>query len=992
MPGHEYGHEKWRNGKDSDVLPTREEHDTRVPAANETALANGEAHGDGTPPTVPEDSRFGTNKPRAKIDKANLAQNIFNSAAMRDWFDSISTSPVLQLGSKFVAPGHMSLSFALCMLKLYQKLRAESRPDERRCEAILDYGLKSSRYAICNTQILLKQWVKPAPRILLTSLPGSVIKSVVDSQGKIIDSIVPLNRCMTEFNDIREPRVRKHVFDCLWHALDHVLIAPVELGIHSRRGGTDVCLNDEQAVQIIVVAICALLNSIPSSNPATLTAVLAARSMGQTAWPKVDSHPSAHEPDPIAPKAYIQVADAFEYQPAIRLAEKTVMALATRRAFWSAARDSRHSAEHTGTTADADTFPVLHLVMAHLIAQGMLIRPARSPQSTPQREIFWQGQTGLSPGSILLEWLKIVIHNTWDGSAIVSRWTPAGAAMEIMKDIHEVFVPQLNFWDLTAQEYTISVLFRRLHAHKAVPEYLQWVQANPPGSMRYKNERHVLEFPFLFEHGRRTFYFRLMLYHQMFLEWQSSRAHRELLEHFRWLVAPGDKEYQCPNLHCNHAMCERLRLRRRQAQLWRAAGYNETQRAPNNFWNRNAYLTTKLAKMQAKFLLLDIERQTILESALNQVWGREKRELLKPLKVVMRMDGKDEEAADHGGVSQEFFRLVLSKAFDPEYGLFAVAEEQSRMNWFTPLSLEPLQTYELLGLLLGMAVSNSITLPVNFPHALYIIICGGSLDTLLIADGWPSLGKAFAQLSSWNEEKDGSVEDVFARDYAFTFEAHGVTYTIDMLTEDPKSIKWPLNPGDAPPAHWTDDSRTFQPVTAANRIDFIKQYRQWLVYHSVQPQLDAFLKGFHHIIPRLSTSFMTARSLHAVVEGGRNIDVAALRAATSYASSSTSPHTTFADDYSPSHPTVRSFWRIVEKYDQAKLRKLLTFVTASDRVPAQGYSAIGFNLEKHGGTDMLPTSSTCFGKLFMPPYQSEETLERMLGVAIEEGTEGFGFI
>jgi hypothetical protein len=51
--------------------------------------------------------------------------------------------------------------------------------------------------------------------------------------------------------------------------------------------------------------------------------------------------------------------------------------------------------------------------------------------------------------------------------------------------------------------------------------------------------------------------------------------------------------------------------------------------------------------------------------------------------------------------------------------------------------------------------------------------------------------------------------------------------------------------------------------------------------------------------------------------------------------------------------------------------------------------------ERGGGgwgteTELLPTSSTCFGTLYLPRYKDEETLERKLGIALEFGGVGFG--
>ena len=78
-------------------------------------------------------------------------------------------------------------------------------------------------------------------------------------------------------------------------------------------------------------------------------------------------------------------------------------------------------------------------------------------------------------------------------------------------------------------------------------------------------------------------------------------------------------------------------------------------------------LFSRLKTAMANYFVLDIRRDNILVDALNQLWRREKRELMKPLKVRMGMD-EGEEGVDHGGVQQEFFRLAISLALNPDYG------------------------------------------------------------------------------------------------------------------------------------------------------------------------------------------------------------------------------------------------------------------------------------------------------------------------------------
>jgi len=77
-------------------------------------------------------------------------------------------------------------------------------------------------------------------------------------------------------------------------------------------------------------------------------------------------------------------------------------------------------------------------------------------------------------------------------------------------------------------------------------------------------------------------------------------------------------------------------------------------------------LTNAIQPACSKHLLLLLGRSHLLEEALNQLWRREKRELIRPLRV--RIDNEGEEGVDQGGVSQEFFQLAMSEAFRREYG------------------------------------------------------------------------------------------------------------------------------------------------------------------------------------------------------------------------------------------------------------------------------------------------------------------------------------
>jgi hypothetical protein len=90
---------------------------------------------------------------------------------------------------------------------------------------------------------------------------------------------------------------------------------------------------------------------------------------------------------------------------------------------------------------------------------------------------------------------------------------------------------------------------------------------------------------------------------------------------------------------------------------------------------REPYLFTikhRLKVTLQDYLVLDVSREEPLTDTLDQIWGQEKKMLLKPLKVKMGEE-EGEVGLDHGGVSSEFFRVVLSEAFRPDNG---------KLSWF----------------------------------------------------------------------------------------------------------------------------------------------------------------------------------------------------------------------------------------------------------------------------------------------------------------------
>ena len=337
-------------------------------------------------------------------------------------------------------------------------------------------------------------------------------------------------------------------------------------------------------------------------------------------------------------------------------------------------------------------------------------------------------------------------------------------------------------------------------------------------------------------------------------------------------------------------------------------------------------------------------------------------------------------------------------------------------SYFRPGSLIPLYHFELCGLLFALAVYNGISLPVNFPKAFYCILMQKHITTTEdIADGWPAAKRSL----DWILEND-----VSGMDETFPLEANGLRLTTLGL---PTSSSEPIKAGrystlyavDATPimhhgheaqssvprgehkqtAHapavniesianawpgWKLAKATKDPpeLTNANKARYVSGYTRWLTTFSMHPQWRAFLHGFAHIFPNPSSdlSLLTPTNLRTLLEGSPHFSLTSLKHITEY------------ENYLPTSPYIRSFWRIVTAWPEFKQRQLLKFVTACERIPAGGAGNLTFKIKRGPPPDNgeLPTSSTCFGMLVLPKYESSEVLEGKLGLALRYGLEGFG--
>ncbi|KAK5083929.1 hypothetical protein LTR05_006436 [Lithohypha guttulata] len=466
------------------------------------------------------------------------------------------------------------------------------------------------------------------------------------------------------------------------------------------------------------------------------------------------------------------------------------------------------------------------------------------------------------------------------------------------------------------------------------------------------------------------------------LEFRPDSSNLHILQ-FPFLLPPADlvKYFRSINLKL-------MKQSHENALLVYASGKAQLLLSPWRVNNVTEVLDETRAHM-ARYFVMTVSRERMLEDAIGQIWRRERQELTRPLKVRVGID-EGELGLDHGGVQQEFFRLIFAEAFHPQYGMFET-DPTTHMTWFKPGSLEPLYKFEALGILMSLAVYNGVTIPMTMPLALYRKILGLKVKKVEhIEDGWPDLARSFRQMLDWTE---GDVGEVMCRTYEFSYESFGRYVTIDMTKTQHSTTSGLPGPSadktDPKKDNTNDISGLPNPdeaplVTNANRKDYVKDYILHLTDKSISPQLTAFLKGLHTLLLPKALSLFPPHTLKLLFEGhptSQPLRIADWQAATIY------------EDYTPSDPIIIWFWELLRnEFTQDQLRKLLEFVTASNRIPVGGWSGVRFIIQRNAaGNEWLPGSSTCYGRLFLPEYSSKEILREKLMKAIETSL-GFGMV
>lgn len=168
-------------------------------------------------------------------------------------------------------------------------------------------------------------------------------------------------------------------------------------------------------------------------------------------------------------------------------------------------------------------------------------------------------------------------------------------------------------------------------------------------------------------------------------------------------------------------------------------------------------------------------------------------------------------------------------------------------------------------------------------------------------------------------------------------------------------------------------------------------YIHYVLDSSVSRQYEPFKRGFFTVCGGNALSLFRPEEIELLIRGSDEpLDIHSLRAVVVYEG--------WPPGKAPDQqPQAQWFWEAFESAKPIEQRKLLAFITGSDRIPAMGATNLVIKIQlldtvKKSGivdTERFPTARTCFNTLVLHPYASKEQLELKLWMAVSE-SEGFG--
>lgn len=376
-------------------------------------------------------------------------------------------------------------------------------------------------------------------------------------------------------------------------------------------------------------------------------------------------------------------------------------------------------------------------------------------------------------------------------------------------------------------------------------------------------------------------------------------------------------------------------------------------------WLRSQFQAIRVPWEQGH-MQLKVRRSMLLHDSVNGMEAIEKADMLK----IFRFQFIGEPALDAGGVSREWYQLLVEEIFNPDHGLFlysAINQTCMQINPNSNIANEnDKRFYYLLGRILGKSLMDGQITPVHLVQPIYKHLMG-----------WPVTLRDLECLDDQvyrNLEGLQDIEDVsmLYLDFTVNEDQLGSTTEVNLIPNGAE-----IN------------------VDKKNLNMYLDSQLKYRLMTRIKGQLEEILRGFYEVVPEPFLSVFNFQELELLLHGMPVIDM-----------DDWILNSDYTGDFNgkPNHQVVLWFWETVRGYPDENKAKLLQFVTGTCGVPSMGFAYLQGNDQNirrftiHGDKNLqiFPRSHTCFNRIDMPLYKTKAELQKWLTMAISAESTGFG--
>jgi E3 ubiquitin-protein ligase HECTD2 len=310
--------------------------------------------------------------------------------------------------------------------------------------------------------------------------------------------------------------------------------------------------------------------------------------------------------------------------------------------------------------------------------------------------------------------------------------------------------------------------------------------------------------------------------------------------------------------------------------------------------------------------------------------------------------------------------------------------EETNYCYFNPNSLESSEQYQLVGAVLGLAIYNFTILDVPFPPFLFRKLAAAAPPNMGadLHQGWrPTWRPELSDLAQFDPALARNLQQIL--DYQGNIaEDIGVVFSVDSVAYGAVQ-HYPLVPG--------GDHRV---VSKKTREEYVDLYIEHVLEKSIRKQFEPFARGFFNVCGGNALSLFRGEEIELLIRGSGDLDFMVLRGSALYEnwkkSEDDDTEITRGEDVEARYPVVKWFWELMSLSGVDDQRRVLRWITGSDRIPATGIGSLVLRIQCLGDDDArLPQARTCFNMLQLWNYKSRLSFIRKFWYAVVE-SEGFG--